>query len=147
MQINNVMGTTVGPAAYFLNFSYFGIQCVHPRAAPIFARAMLSPLRRYPPTPPPNTAFPCRVNKGHEVMLDRAWLGETNFDFPFSQASPPKAVAIQLNGNDHCEKARAARKQAPPSAAGVARGLSPSHPPSPQTSSTPLSFPQKLDWR
>ena len=58
MQINNVMGTTVGPAAYFLNFSYFGIQYVSPRAAPIFARAMLSPLRRYPPPPqtPPSRA-------------------------------------------------------------------------------------------
>ena len=67
MQINNVMGTTIGPAAYFLNFSSFGLQ----------------------------------INAGHEVMLDRAWLGETNFDYPFSQAAPPKAVAIQINGNDH----------------------------------------------
>lgn len=67
LQINNVMGTTVGPGAYFLNFSFYGIQ----------------------------------VNKGHEVMLHRAWLGETNFDFPFSETALPKAIAVQLNGNDH----------------------------------------------
>ena len=67
LQVNNVMGTTVGPAAYFLNFSAFGLQ----------------------------------VNAGHEVMLDRAWLGETNFDFPWTQANPPQAVAVQINGNDH----------------------------------------------
>lgn len=67
MQINNVMGTTVGPGAYLLNFSAYGIQ----------------------------------VNKGHEVMIDRTWLGETNFDFNFSLAALPRATAIQLNGNDH----------------------------------------------
>jgi hypothetical protein len=67
LQVNNVMGTTVGPGGYFLNFSSYGLQ----------------------------------INQGHEVMMDRCWLGETNFDFPFSQADPPKAVAIQVNGNDH----------------------------------------------
>ena len=67
MQVNNVMGTTVGPAAYFLNFSAYGLQ----------------------------------INAGHEVMLDRAWLGETNFDQRFTPATPPKAVAVQINGNDH----------------------------------------------
>jgi hypothetical protein len=67
IQINNVMGTTVGPAAYFLNFSAYGMQ----------------------------------VNAGHEVMLDRAWLGESNFDHPWTQANPPQSIAIQINGNDH----------------------------------------------
>jgi hypothetical protein len=67
IQINNVMGTTVGPAFYALNFSLFGIQ----------------------------------VNAGHEGMVDRAWLGESNFDFPWTHANPPKSVAVQLNGNDH----------------------------------------------
>ena len=67
LQINNVMGTTIGPAAYFLNFTLFGLQ----------------------------------INAGHEVLLDRAWLGETNFDYPFSKTDLPKAVAIQINGNDH----------------------------------------------
>ena len=67
LQINNVMGTTVGPTFYALNFSAYGVQ----------------------------------INAGHEVMIDRAWLGETNFDYPFTQADPPKAIAIQINGNDH----------------------------------------------
>lgn len=67
LQINNVMGTTVGPGLYALNFSNYGIQ----------------------------------INQGHEVMIDRAWLGETNFDFQFTQAAPPRATAIQINGNDH----------------------------------------------
>ena len=34
-------------------------------------------------------------------MVDRCWLGETNFDFRFSEASPPNATAIEINGNDH----------------------------------------------
>ena len=67
MQVNNVMGTTIGPSFYALNFSAYGVQ----------------------------------VNAGHEVMIDRAWLGETNFDFPWTKAAPPKAIAIQFNGNDH----------------------------------------------
>ena len=67
LQVNNVMGTTVGPAAYFLNFTAFGLQ----------------------------------VNAGHEVMMDRAWLGETNFDYVWTQENPPQAIAIQINGNDH----------------------------------------------
>ena len=28
-------------------------------------------------------------------------MGETNFDFAFSEADLPKAIAIQINGNDH----------------------------------------------
>ena len=67
MEVNNVMGTTIGPGAYLLNFSSYGVQ----------------------------------VNGGHEVMIDRCWLGETNFDYPFTQADPPKAYAIQVNANDH----------------------------------------------
>ena len=43
IQINNVMGTTVGPSSYFLNFTSFGLQ----------------------------------INAGHEVLVDRCWLGET----------------------------------------------------------------------
>ena len=34
-------------------------------------------------------------------MMDRCWLGETNFDYPFSSTDLPQAVAIQINGNDH----------------------------------------------
>jgi len=67
LQINNVMGTTVGPGAYFLNFSAYGLQ----------------------------------INGGHEVLMDRCWLGETNFDYPFSPTDLPQATAIQINGNDH----------------------------------------------
>ena len=67
LQINSVMGTTVGPGSYFLNFSSFGVQ----------------------------------INGGHEVMLDRCWLGESNFDYIWTHESPPKATAIQVNGNDH----------------------------------------------
>ncbi len=67
LQINHVMGTTVGPASYFLNFTLYGMQ----------------------------------VNAGHEVMMSRCWLGETNYDYPFSPSDLPTAVAIQLNGNDH----------------------------------------------
>eukprot|EP00656_Telonema_subtile_P038343 TRINITY_DN430_c0_g1_i3.p1 TRINITY_DN430_c0_g1~~TRINITY_DN430_c0_g1_i3.p1 ORF type:complete len:395 (-),score=63.83 TRINITY_DN430_c0_g1_i3:107-1291(-) len=68
LQINNVMGVTVGPGGYFLNFTEFGMQ----------------------------------INQGHEVMMDRCWLGETNFDFGFQgQGVAPNATAIQINGNDH----------------------------------------------
>ena len=67
MQINNVMGTTIGPSNYFLNFTNYGLQ----------------------------------INAGHEVLVDRCWLGETNFDYPFSVTDLPKSIAIQVNGNDH----------------------------------------------
>lgn len=68
MQVNNVMGTTVGPGAYFLNFTSFGLQ----------------------------------INKGHEVMMDRSWLGETNFDYNFEKHGVrPRSTAIEINGNDH----------------------------------------------
>jgi hypothetical protein len=68
MQINNVMGATVGPGGYFLNFTEFGLQ----------------------------------INNGHEVMMDRCWLGETNFDFDHeANGVAPNATAIQINGNDH----------------------------------------------
>ena len=37
-----------------------------------------------------------------QVMMDRCWLGETNFDFNHvDQKAPPNATAIQINGNDH----------------------------------------------
>jgi len=68
LQINNVMGVTVGPGGYFLNFTEYGLQ----------------------------------INGGHEVMMDRCWLGETNFDFDHVQHGVvPNATAIQVNGNDH----------------------------------------------
>lgn len=39
---------------------------------------------------------------GHEVMVDRCWLGETNFDFDYIKFNTvPNATAIQINGNDH----------------------------------------------
>jgi hypothetical protein len=68
MQINHVMGVTVGPGGYFLNFTKYGIQ----------------------------------INGGHEVMTDRIWMGETNFDFDhMKEGAPPNATAIEINGNDH----------------------------------------------
>ena len=67
MQINNVMGSTLGPGGYILNFTEYGVQ----------------------------------INAGHEVMIDRCWLGETNFDFPFDMEHPPRSTAIQINGHDH----------------------------------------------
>ncbi|EDQ90264.1 uncharacterized protein MONBRDRAFT_7375 [Monosiga brevicollis MX1] len=68
MQINHVMGVTIGPGAYFLNFSNYGVH----------------------------------IYQGHEVMMDRCWLGETNFDFDFVRfGSVPNATAIQIDGNDH----------------------------------------------
>eukprot|EP00929_Paragymnodinium_shiwhaense_P015937 TRINITY_DN124023_c0_g1_i1.p1 TRINITY_DN124023_c0_g1~~TRINITY_DN124023_c0_g1_i1.p1 ORF type:complete len:503 (+),score=54.08 TRINITY_DN124023_c0_g1_i1:52-1560(+) len=68
MQVNNVMGVTVGPGGYFLNFTSYGVQ----------------------------------INDGHEVMMDRCWLGETNFDYKFAaHGNTPKATAIEINGNDH----------------------------------------------
>ena len=68
MQINNVMGVTIGPGGYFLNFTQYGLQ----------------------------------INHGHEVMMERCWLGETNFDFDHEKYNaPPNATAIQINGNDH----------------------------------------------
>lgn len=68
LQINNVMGVTVGPGGYFLNFTNYGIQ----------------------------------INNGHEVMTDRIWLGETNFDFDHrKEGVAPKAIGIKINGNDH----------------------------------------------
>jgi hypothetical protein len=68
MQINNVMGVTIGPGGYFLNFTEYGLQ----------------------------------INKGHEVMMERVWMGETNFDFDHeAHNAAPNATAIQINGNDH----------------------------------------------
>jgi len=68
MQINNVMGVTIGPGGYFLNFTAYGVQ----------------------------------INNGHEVMMERTWMGETNFDFDHEKLdAPPNATAIQINGNDH----------------------------------------------
>jgi len=68
MQINHVMGVTIGPGGYFLNFTKYGIQ----------------------------------INGGHEVMTDRIWMGETNFDFDhMTEGAPPNATAIEINGNDH----------------------------------------------
>eukprot|EP01063_Lacrimia_lanifica_P012907 TRINITY_DN1959_c1_g1_i4.p1 TRINITY_DN1959_c1_g1~~TRINITY_DN1959_c1_g1_i4.p1 ORF type:complete len:471 (+),score=87.65 TRINITY_DN1959_c1_g1_i4:73-1485(+) len=68
MQINNVMGVTIGPGGYFLNFTSYGVQ----------------------------------INGGHEVMMDRVWLGETNFDYDHvAFAHRPNATAIAINGNDH----------------------------------------------
>eukprot|EP00054_Salpingoeca_dolichothecata_P016149 m.94183 g.94183 ORF g.94183 m.94183 type:complete len:453 (+) comp21842_c0_seq6:247-1605(+) len=67
-QINNVMGTTIGPGGYLLNFTQYGVQ----------------------------------INDGHEVMIERTWMGETNFDYDFiKEGTPPNATAIQINGNDH----------------------------------------------
>jgi hypothetical protein len=35
-------------------------------------------------------------------MMDRCWLGETNFDFDHEQHGvKPNATAVQINGNDH----------------------------------------------
>ena len=35
-------------------------------------------------------------------MIDRSWLGETNFDFDFlKRGVAPNATAIEINGNDH----------------------------------------------
>ena len=35
-------------------------------------------------------------------MMDRCWLGETNFDFDHERfRAPPNATAIEINGNDH----------------------------------------------
>eukprot|EP00730_Choanoeca_flexa_P008729 TRINITY_DN12529_c0_g5_i1.p1 TRINITY_DN12529_c0_g5~~TRINITY_DN12529_c0_g5_i1.p1 ORF type:complete len:496 (+),score=122.00 TRINITY_DN12529_c0_g5_i1:16-1503(+) len=68
MQINHVMGTTIGPGSYMLNFTQYGVQ----------------------------------INAGHEVMVDRSWLGETNFDFDYRKRGvAPNATAIEINGNDH----------------------------------------------
>jgi hypothetical protein len=67
IQVNNVMGSTLGPGSYLLNFTSYGVQ----------------------------------INGGHELMISRCWLGETNFDYPFSKTDLPTAIAIQVNGNDH----------------------------------------------
>jgi hypothetical protein len=48
------------------------------------------------------TGYGLQINNGHEVMMDRCWLGETNFDYDFEQeGTQPTATAIQINGNDH----------------------------------------------
>lgn len=48
------------------------------------------------------TQYGIQINAGHEVMMDRCWLGETNFDFDHEkQGVAPNATAIQINGNDH----------------------------------------------
>lgn len=37
-----------------------------------------------------------------EVMLDRCWLGETNFDYDYqAMGESPQATAIQINANDN----------------------------------------------
>jgi hypothetical protein len=48
------------------------------------------------------TEFGLQINAGHEVMMDRCWLGETNFDYDHEKhGTQPNATAIQINGNDH----------------------------------------------
>ena len=48
------------------------------------------------------TSYGIQINKGHEVMVDRCWLGETNFDYDYTKFNTtPTAIAIQINGNDH----------------------------------------------
>ena len=48
------------------------------------------------------TEFGLQINNGHEVMMDRCWLGETNFDCDHEKhGTKPNATAIQINGNDH----------------------------------------------
>ena len=44
------------------------------------------------------TAYGLQINGGHEVMMHLCWLGETNFDYPFSPTDLPTATAIQING-------------------------------------------------
>jgi hypothetical protein len=44
------------------------------------------------------TSYGLQVNQGHEVMMHRCWLGETNFDYPFSPTDLPQSIAIQING-------------------------------------------------
>jgi hypothetical protein len=48
------------------------------------------------------TEYGLQINAGHEVMMDRCWLGETNFDYDHEKhGTKPNATAIQINGNDH----------------------------------------------
>lgn len=47
------------------------------------------------------SAYGVQINDGHEVMMQHVWLGETPFDYPFSETDLPKAIAVQINGNDH----------------------------------------------
>jgi len=49
------------------------------------------------------SSYGIQIQGGHEVMIEHCWLGETNFDFPFENHPGvyPKAIAIQINGNDH----------------------------------------------
>ena len=100
MQINNVMGVTIGPGGYFLNFTEFGLQInagnTNPHDDTSLATAWCS-VRIIA------ELGLCRcVDSGHEVMMDRCWLGETNFDFDHEHfGAPPNATAIEINGNDH----------------------------------------------
>jgi len=47
------------------------------------------------------SSYGVQINAGHEVMMQHCWLGETPFDYPFSETDLPRAIAIQINGNDH----------------------------------------------
>ena len=43
------------------------------------------------------TKYGLQINAGHEVMMDRVWMGETNFDFDHVKlGSRPNATAIQV---------------------------------------------------
>jgi hypothetical protein len=43
------------------------------------------------------TEYGLQINNGHEVMMDRCWLGETNFDFDHeAHGVSPNATAIQI---------------------------------------------------
>ena len=100
LQVTSVMGTTIGPTTYLLNFTDFGIQVrgfsAHPHPAVFDSRC----LSLY------STDFVSRgaqVIGGHEVMITETWLGETNFDFVFNQSTGlvPRATAIDIGSNDH----------------------------------------------
>lgn len=112
LQINNVMGTTV-TNSYFLNFSSYGVQINAGHEVRLLWSCWWNSINK-------------SLCPTFQVMMHHCWLGETPFDYPWSMTVSeggkklrhpperslllscnfaaqdlPKAIAIQINGNDH----------------------------------------------
>ena len=79
-QNDSLVNPTARPGGYFLNFTEFGPELLN---RPTALRAPLSPAHDLEVVPCRLTRRMCgcrcaglQINAGHEVMMDRCWLGE-----------------------------------------------------------------------
>jgi hypothetical protein len=102
----SVMGTTIGPSTYLLNFSNVGVEIVggHEGLWTVVGCGAAAFLLRAPRSPFVRFIFRCRSRSPTPaVMITECWLGETNFDYQFnaSTGAVPTATGILMHSNDH----------------------------------------------